>query len=310
MSTSLVRLVALLPFTALLAAGCGASSTGGLGDNGDDASNDALASDASPGDAASADAAPDGTLGDAGLDANGDDALVAETPVFETGAPLGPAPVLLRSAGAYVILAESAISSAVPSIITGDLGISPAAATLVTGFSMTRAGTYWTASQVVGRVFAADNDSPTPAVLTLAIADMLTAYTDAAGRPTPDYLNLSVGAIGGSTLAPGLYKWASSVTIGADLTLSGGANDTWVFQISGDLMESAAKRVTLSGGATAKNVVWQVAGHVEIATNAHLEGVVLCKTDIALRAGASIHGRLLAQTAVNVETSTVTQPSP
>jgi hypothetical protein len=73
---------------------------------------------------------------------------------------------------------------------------------------------------------------------------------------------------------------------------------------------SAAKAMTLTGGARAKNVFWQVAGNVEFGTTSHAEGVVLSKTAIKLGTGASIVGRLLAQTAVNIASSTVSAPAP
>jgi hypothetical protein len=210
----------------------------------------------------------------------------------------------------YAILAQSKISTVPTSAITGNLGLSPAAASFVTGFALTRAGTFWTSPQVVGGVFAADNDPPTPSNLTTAVANMLAAYTDAAGRPTPDFTNRAAGAIGGLTLVPGLYNWASSVTVPSDITLAGTANDVWIFQITGDLTLSTGKAMTLSGGAQAKNIFWQVAGAVDLGTTSHSEGIVLCKTAITLGAGASINGRLLAQTAVNIASSTVTQPAP
>jgi hypothetical protein len=68
--------------------------------------------------------------------------------------------------------------------------------------------------------------------------------------------------------------------------------------------------VTLTGGAQAKNVFWQVGGGVAIGTTAHLEGIVLSKTNVAVKTGASVHGRLLAQTAVTLQMNTVTQPAP
>jgi hypothetical protein len=211
---------------------------------------------------------------------------------FTTAAvlPKGPAPVLLGTAGNYVILAKSAISN-VPT-------------------SLTKVGTKWTSAQVVGSVFAADNDPPTPINLTTAVLNMMTAYTDAAGRPTPDALNLGSGTIGGLTILPGLYKWTSSVTIPTDLTLSGAPNDVWIFQVEGNLTMSAAKNITLIGGAKAKNIFWQVSGLVDLGTTSHAEGVILSKTSIKLGTGASINGRLLAQTAVNLATVTVTAPAP
>jgi hypothetical protein len=234
----------------------------------------------------------------------------AHTWSFETDAALalGPAPVLLGAAGRFAILAKSAITNAPTSVVTGDLGLSPAAASYATGFSLTRAGTKWTSAQVTGGVFAADNDLPTPTDLTTAVADMEAAYTDAAGRPTPGFVNLQGGAIGGLTLAPGLYNFTSTVTIPTDVTISGAPNDVWIFQISGDLTLSAAKRMTLIGGARAKNIFWQVAGTVNLGTTSHSEGIILSQTAIQLETGASINGRLLAQTAVNIASATVTAP--
>jgi hypothetical protein len=225
-------------------------------------------------------------------------------------AALGPAPVQLGLAGDYVILAKSTVTNVPISAVTGNIGLSPAAASYVTGFSPTKAGTHWTSPQVVGGIFAADNDPPTSSDLTTAVANMQSAYTDAAGRPTPDFLNLGAGAIGGLTLVPGLYSWASSLTIPTDVTLAGAANDVWIFQVTGDLKLSSAKAMTLSGGAQAKNIFWQVAGAVDLGTTSHSEGIVLCKTAITLGTGASINGRLLAQTAVNLASSTVTEPTP
>jgi hypothetical protein len=225
-------------------------------------------------------------------------------------AGLGPAPVALGSSGNFAILAQSTVTNVPTSAITGNLGLSPAAASYITGFAATKVGTYWTSPQVVGGIFAADNDPPTPSNLTTAVSDMQTAYTDAAGRPSPNFLNLGAGSIGGLTLLPGLYKWASSVTVSADIALVGAANDVWIFQVTGDLALSSAKAMAISGGAQPKNVFWQVAGAVNLGTTSHAEGIVLCKTAIVLGTGASINGRLLAQTAVNLASNAVTQPAP
>jgi hypothetical protein len=226
------------------------------------------------------------------------------------GSPIGPAPVLLGAAGDYVILAEAAISSVPTSAVTGNVGLSPAAATYITGFPLTNVGAYWTTPEVTGQLFAADNDPPTPSNLTTAIGAMMAAYTDAAGRPTPDFVNIGAGDIGGFKLTPGLYSWGSSVTLPADVTLDGGADDTWILQITGDVIMSAGKNVALTGGARAKNVVWQVAGMVDVGTGAHLQGIVLSKTAITMGTGASIDGRLYAQTMIALDSSTVTQPAP
>jgi hypothetical protein len=215
----------------------------------------------------------------------------------------------LAGAGAYVILAKSAISTVPTSAITGNLGISPAQASFITGFALsyTSGAAFATSAQVTGNVYAPGYASPTPANLTTAIGAMQAAYVDAAGRTNPDHTELYSGNIGGRTLPPGLYKWSNTVIIPTDVTLSGGASDTWIFQIAGGLTQSSAKKVILTGGALAQNVVWQVAQVVDIGTTAHMEGRILSLTSITLHTGASANGRLFAQTAVTLDANAVVQ---
>ncbi|MFH0981126.1 MAG: ice-binding family protein, partial [Planctomycetota bacterium] len=221
----------------------------------------------------------------------------------------GPAPVVLGAAANYVILAKSAISNVPTSAITGNLGLSPAAASFITGFALNlpAGGAFSTSAQVTGNVYASDYAVPTPADLTTAIGDMQTAYVDAAGRPTPDYTELASGSIGGLTLPAGLYKWSNTVTISSDVTLNGNATDVWIFQIAGGITQASATNVILTGGALAKNIFWQSFGVVSIGTTAHMEGQVLAQTSITLATGASANGRLLAQTAVTLAGNTVVQ---
>jgi hypothetical protein len=223
---------------------------------------------------------------------------------------LGPPPVLLGTAGAFAILAKAAITDVPASVIHGDVGLSPAAASGITGFTMTKAGTKWTAPEVFGSIFAADNDVPTPAIMTLAIGAMETAYTDAASRALPGAVDLGAGEIGGLTLAPGLYTWGSAVTITNDVTLAGAANDVWIFQVSGELTLSAGKLMTFAGKGRAKNVFWQVAGAVTLGGASHTEGTVMSKTAITVETAASVNGRLLAQTAVTIGAAIITAPAP
>lgn len=225
-------------------------------------------------------------------------------------AGIGPSPVLLGTAGNYVILAKTAISTVPGSVITGDVGISPAAESYMTGFSQTDATGYATSPQVTGFLFAADMAPPTNTNLTTAVENMLTAYSDAADRINPGQLNYNAGELGGQTLNAGLYKWTSSVTTtGSDVTISGGANDTWIFQITGDLSVDSNLKVILSGGAQAKNIVWQVAGEVVLGTGSHFEGIILCETKITMNTGASMNGRLLSKTQVALDQATVTKPA-
>ena len=260
--------------------------------------------------------------GDLALGGNGDLALAAPdlTPNNPPNpAGLGPKPVDVGTAGnlaapgSYVLLAKTGITNVTGSAITGGaVGLSPAAASFITGFSMTAdpSNVYSTSASVVApaKIYAADYAVPTPANLTSAIGGMETAYVDAAGRSPPDHLNLSSGNLGGLTLAPGLYTWGNTVTIPSDVTLSGGANDVWIFQISNDVDLSSSKNVILSGGALAKNVFWQVAGKVTIEANAHFAGIILCKTAVTLQTSATLDGRVLAQTLIALDNNAVTAP--
>lgn len=221
----------------------------------------------------------------------------------------GPSPLTLGMAGNYVLLAKTGISTTGTTAITGDLGISPAAGTFITGFALLAPPTtYSTSARVTGKVYASDYDSPTPANLTTAILDMGTAYTDAASRPM-DYTELGTGNIGGMTLAPAVYRWSGNVTVPTNVTLSGGANDVWIFQIAGNLSLSSAVNIILQGGALPRNIFWQVAGSVSMGTTSHFEGVLLAQTAIALNTGASANARLMSKTAVTLDGNSVVQPA-
>ena len=133
------------------------------------------------------------------------------------------------------------------------------------------------------------------------------AYTDAAGRAV-DYTELYTGDLSGQTLTPGVYKWGTGVLINTDVTLNGGPNDVFIFQIAKGITQAANTRITLSGGAQAKNIFWQACETVAIGTGSHFEGIVMGGTNITLGTNASINGRLLAQTAVTLIMSTVVAP--
>jgi hypothetical protein len=218
----------------------------------------------------------------------------------------GATPVNLGTAGNYVLLSKAGISTTGATHVTGDIAVSPIAATAVTGFGLVRdsSGTFSRSSLVTGRVYAANYSVPTPSTLTVAVKDMETAYTNAAGR-TAGVTELGAGKIGGLTLAPGVYKWGTSVNIATDVTLSGGKNAVWIFQIAGTLSISSAKKVILQGGAQAKNIFWQVAGSTTLGTYSVFNGTILDKTNVALQTGAVLNGKALAQTAVTLDANSV-----
>ena len=265
-------------------------------------SNDSNATSGDGG-ASGADAAKNGDGGGNGEGGSGGDA--------GTGRPkLAPGAVDLGASGDYVILAKSAISTVPTSAVTGDLGISPAAASAITGFSPIADSTnvFSTSAQVTGKLFASDYAVPTPTNLTTAVSDMQTAFTDAAGR-APKATELGAGNIGGMTLTAGVYRWGTGLLVPTNVTLSGSSTDVFIFQIAQNLTVSSGAQVVLTGGAVPKNVFWQVSGAADLDTTSHLEGVVLSQTAIALHTGASINGRLLAQTAVTLDGNAVVAPA-
>ena len=295
----------LVPILAMFLGACGggdsANSVGGS--SGSDSSGDSGSARSGASGSSRSASSGSGNSGSSGTATGGGTTDGGSTP--------STLPVNLRTAGNYAILAKSGISTVPTSAITGDIGVSPAAATLITGFSLIADSTnvFSTSSQVTGKAYAADYAVPTPSNLTTAIGDMQLAFTDAAGR-APTVTELGAGNIGGKTLTPGVYKWSTGLLIPTNVILTGSATDVWIFQIAQNLTMSNAAGVSLTGGAVAKNVFWQVAGLVDLGTTAHCEGVILTQTLINMQTGASINGRLMAQTAVTIASSTVVQPAP
>ena len=226
----------------------------------------------------------------------------------------GPAPVNLLSAGNFVILSKAGITDIPASSITGNIGAYP----------ITGAAIGVTCAEVTGIIYSRDAAGPLPCrqtnafLLLVAVNNMVTAYNDAAGRPAQaSNTNLYGGNLGGQTFAPGLYKWTTGVTIPTDVTLSGGANDVWIFQIAGDLTIAsgasvpAGIKVILAGGAQAKNVFWQVGGGAgaTLGTYATFNGTILSATQVVMQTGAVLNGRALAQTLVTLDHNTVSAPT-
>jgi hypothetical protein len=229
---------------------------------------------------------------------------LAQSAISSGYSVFGPTePVNLGSAGHFVILSKSGITDVRASDVVGDVVTSP----------ITGAADHLSCAEVTGKIYSVNAAGPapcsltTPMKLTTAIYDMQTAYTNAAGR-SPGATGLGAGNIGGLTLGPGVYKWSTSVTIPSNVTLDGDSYSVWIFQIAKDLTVSDGKAVILSGNAQAQNIFWQVAGQVTLGTTSHFEGVILSKTLIAMKTGASIDGRLLAQTAVTLQMNSVVAP--
>jgi hypothetical protein len=216
----------------------------------------------------------------------------------------GQAPVNLLSTSRFAVLAASEITDVPASAITGDVGLSPAARSYIAGL---------TSPEVVGSIYAASDGGAVAVMLTQAQGDLTTAYNDAAGRtpvPTGPFLNPGSGNLGGLTLSPGLYKFTSGASLsGSDVTLTGSATNVWIFQIASTLTVGNGMQVILAGGAQASNIFWQVSASAALGTTTIFEGTIMAHDAITFATGATLNGRALAQTAVTLESTTITVPN-
>jgi Ice-binding-like len=199
-------------------------------------------------------------------------------------------PVGLGTAASFVVLAGSTVTNTGPSVVNGDLGVSPG--TAVTGFPP---GT------VNGTVHAAD------AVASQAQTDTTTAYNDAAGR-TPA-VSVS-GDLGGSMLTAGVYKSSSSLGLTGDVTLDaqGDPSAVFIFQVGSTLTTASSSRVVLANRANACNVYWQIGSSATVGTNSVFKGTILALSSITLNTGAKVDGRTLARNgAVTLDDNVITR---
>ena len=204
------------------------------------------------------------------------------------------APVDLGTAGSFGVLAGQTVTNTGPSTVIGDLGVSPG--TAVTGFPP---GIVFN-----GTIHSADG------VANGAQSDLTTAYNDAAGRSPTANVPAFIGA--GQTLAPGVYKASSSLDVGGSLTLDAGGdpNAVFIFQAPSTLITDSASSVTLTNGAQACNVFWQVGSSATLGTNSAFTGTVLALTSISVQTGDTIEGRALARNgAVTLDDDTIVVPT-
>jgi len=203
------------------------------------------------------------------------------------------APVGLGTAAPFAVLAGTTVTNTGPSVISGELGVSPGKA--VTGFPPGTSGVQHKGD----------------AVALQAQKDLVTAYNDAAGR-TPVH---TVSAdLGGQTLAPGVYKAASALSLTGTVTLKG--SGVFIFQAGSTLITASGSRVKLTGGASPCDVFWQVGSSATLGTGSKFAGTVMALTSIAVQSATSVQGRVLARNgAVTLDNNVInasacTGPSP
>src|SRR5665213_123632 len=201
-------------------------------------------------------------------------------------------PVVLGAAANFAVLGASTTTTG-DTTVNGDLGVSP--------------GTALTGNPTVyGTIHLGDSTAAQ------AQNDLTTAYNDAAGRALAP-VNEDAADLGNQTLAPGLYKSASSLEISSgNLTLDAGGdtNAVWIFQMVSTLITTTGCNVILTNGAQAANVFWQVGSSATLGTSSDFKGNILAITSITISDGATLEGRALARNgAVTLYENTVTAPN-
>jgi hypothetical protein len=211
-----------------------------------------------------------------------------------TAATVIDGPVDLGTASSYGVLGASTVTNTGPTVVNGDLGLSPG--TSITGFG----------GAPNGAVNGETHQTDAPA--TQAQIDTTTAY-DTAASLTPNQTGL--GELNGLSLTPGVYRGGElALANNGALTLAGTADSVWVFQAASTLTIGSASRITITGGANACNVFWQVGSSATIGTGALFQGTVLADQSVTATTGATIAGRLLARNAaVTLDTNRITAPT-
>jgi hypothetical protein len=201
----------------------------------------------------------------------------------------------LGTAKSFGVLGGQSVTNTGPSVISGDLGVSPG--TALTGFTGPPGGT------VLGSVHAADP------VATQAQSDLTVAYNAVAGQASDELISDNLG---GRTLTTGVYTASSTMALTGALTLDaqGNSSAVFVFQVGSGLTIASGATITLTNGATACNIFWQVGSSATLGTGATFRGTVLALTSISAGTGATIEGRLLARNgSVTLDTNMITQPT-
>jgi hypothetical protein len=216
-------------------------------------------------------------------------ALIALVPIAAASAATSiDGPIGLGTAEPFAVLAHTTVTNTGTSTIDGDLGLSPG--TDVTGFPP---------GILNGTMHVTD------AVAAQAKVDLTTAYGVAASL-TPTQTGIS--DLVGMSLTPGVYSGADMSLSGA-LTLEGGAESVWVFQVASTLIIDSGALITMTGGASSCNVFWQVGSSATIGSGANFVGTVMADASVTADTGAVIAGRLMARTgAVTLDTNVITSP--
>jgi hypothetical protein len=216
----------------------------------------------------------------------------------------------IGTAGNYTMLAKTGMTTAGATNIVGDIATYPIASGALTGFALFTdpSNEFFTSSLVDGKIYTADRLEPTPSLLIAAVQDMEAAFLDATNRSATTSPDSGGGAISGMTFDPGVHKWSSGVGFSSNITFNGTPDDVFILQIAGALTVTTGATVTLTGGAQSSNIFWAVSDAVTL-TGADMVGIILGATSMSFEVGCSLVGRALVQTAITMISNTIMPPS-
>ncbi len=202
--------------------------------------------------------------------------------------------ILGSTAGSFAVLGGSTVTNTGPTVINGNLGVSPG--TTITGFLP---GTV-----TGGAIHSGD------ATAALAQTEVTSAYNILTAEvPTHD---LTGQDLGGLTLTPGVYHFSSSAQLTGILTLDaqGQSSPRFDFQVGSSFTSASDSSVQFINGGSGETLYWQVGSSATLGTNTAFLGNILSAASITMTTGASnLSGRLLARSgAVTLDTNNVSLP--
>lgn len=203
----------------------------------------------------------------------------------------------------FSILASDSITSDLNSLIYGKVGLFPG----------TRENIKMQASEVSGGridIYGSDDETDPINLLSNAKVDLVLAYKEAlALSADKDKSGLSGNNLGAKSFSPGCYKWNEDLFIKNDIIINGSESDVFIFKIPNNLKISSGVHMTLSGGAKAKNIFWQVGGKAEIGSESIMVGTILAEGSIDLNSRSELTGRALSKNSyIHLNQSTVIKP--
>src|SRR3989338_9599954 len=151
------------------------------------------------------------------------------------------------------------------------------------------------ASQVDGTIDAGANAS--------VVSAISFAYGDLADEAQTGAIDLATSP----TVTPGVYVVAATA-FSSTLTLNGAG--VYIFRSTSSIAQTAGGTMSLTNGATACNVFWQIPTSMTFAAAGSIAGTIITNTGlISFVSGLNLQGRAWAATQVTMDNNQITEPT-